>query len=337
MWLFGDTFPNEDVLLSATAAWSSAGEPTRLAEPFDAAGVPVSLYAYTPSETAFNQAHAELPVCCRDGRACPSDEPYCRCGPDSDCAARIALWPGSILPTDDGRLIGLYEKVKAGAAAWDFDVLGIGTFTLLPEDVTTRRTLDRSGEPILLFERGEPKFLHAVRVDDDDGTWAYVFGETAGGSSCSSDVYVGRAPLADMQERNAYRFWDGKGWAETLAEAAPVLDDVEGGLGSVAYNEYLGAYLSGTVGLCTEGAQFLMRSAPRPQGPWSAPIAVDLSTLGASSEAYAGLLHPALGVGRRIVISFYEPLFQDERVLGRVRLARLELKRRRVGIGALFR
>ena len=48
-----------------------------------------------------------------------------------------------------------------------------------------------------------------------------------------------------------------------------------------------------------------------------------LAPLGAGPESYAGRLHPAFGVGRRIVISFYEPRIEDDRVVGRVHLARV--------------
>jgi len=318
-------------MLSATAAWSTLADPTQLLEPFDEAGVPLALYAYSPREAAYNAAHAEPPECCAESLGCSAERRYCACAEGVDCSARIALWPGAALPTDAGTVIGLYEKVKVGSGAWDFDVLGIGTATVATGDVVARRTTDAGGEPILLFDRGEPKFLHAMRVNDERGAWVYVFGETSG-PSCSLDVFLARAPLAEMRERTAYRFWDGVGWSESLASARAVLNGVEGGLGSVAYNDYLGAYVSGTIGLCTDGAHFLMRSARRPEGPWSDPVAVDLATLGASGEAYAGLIHASLGTGRRVVISFYEPVVCDERAVGRVHLAQIELRRRRVGM-----
>jgi hypothetical protein len=98
---------------------------------------------------------------------------------------------------------------------------------------------------------------------------------------------------------------------------------VEGGLGSVAWNEYLGTYISGNNDICTGGSRFLIRTAPRPEGPWSEPAVVDLAPLGAGPEAYAGRLHPVFGAGQRIVISFYEPRVENDEVVGRVHLARV--------------
>ena len=103
-----------------------------------------------------------------------------------------------------------------------------------------------------------------------------------------------------MEDRAAWRFYDGSGWSSDLARARPILARVEGGLGSVAWNDHLGAYVSGINDICTGGSRFLMRTAPRPEGPWSEPAVVDLTPLGAGPEAYAGRLHPAFGSGRRM-------------------------------------
>jgi hypothetical protein len=326
-WLFGDTFPNDDIMLSATAAWSDRDDPTSLWEPIDASGIPIELYAYSPREAAFNLAHAEPPVCCSQYETCPSGDPYCACAPGTDCSARIALWPGAVVARDARSLVGYYEKVRVGAGPWDFDVLGVGTATLDADSTRAARKLDADGEPMMVFERGEPKFLHALRVDQDAVNWVYVYGETEP-KNCGVDVYVGRVRLENISDRTAYRFFDGRAWTDSIVSAGPIMTAVVGGLGSVSWNDYLGAYVSGTIGLCTDGAQFILRSARRPEGPWSRPVAVDLASVGADAQAYAGLMHASVAQGRRVVVSFYQPLVRDDRALGRVHLVELELHRR---------
>ena len=326
LWLFGDTFPNEELMLSATAAWSEANDPVKLLEPTDADGNPTALFDYSPSETAFNAAHAEPPSCCAEFAQCPPEQPTCRCDPGTDCSTRIALWPGSAVPVDAGSAIGFNESVEVGLAPWTFDVLGVGTATLMVGGVRARRSLDGSGEPRLVFTAGEPKFLHALRVDHGNTSWVYVFGETEP-DACMVDVYVGRVQLSRIADRSGYRFWDGQDWVESIESAGPAVAGVVGGLGSVIWNEYLGVYLSGTIGLCTDGGRFLLRSARQPEGPWSEPLVIDLATVGADGEAYAGLLHESLSRGRRLVLSFYQPLVRDERAYGSVRLVEVELER----------
>lgn len=327
VWTFGDTFPNDDVMLSATAAYSTRDQPTHLCEPTDDQRVPSSLYRYTPEEQRYNTAHSDPPACCKQYADCPPAEPYCKCAPDTDCGARIALWPGAQIPDGNGGVVGFYEKVLVDTAPWTFDVLGVGTARIAAGETTAQRTLDHRGEAELVFGRGEPKFLHAFHADHRAGDWVYVYGETEP-KNCGVDVFVGRVPRVRLEDRSAYSFWNGKEWIAELRAASPVLSNVQAGLGSVAWNDHLDAYVGATIGLCTDGAAMLLRSARRPQGPWSDPVVVDLSAAGADGEAYAGLIHPALGRGRRIVVSFYQPLVRDERAFGEVRLVELELSGR---------
>lgn len=322
IWLFGDTFVGDDELLCATAAWSLPARPTELSEDVDEAGRPYQLYPFSSEEAAFNLTHAEPPPCCRLHTACPLRDPYCRCPPSVDCAQRIALWPGDLVVRGPDRAIGLYEKVLAGVAPYDFTHLGTGLAELRADGTVARRLTGPDGLPLMLFDRDQPNFLNAVvaSVDGAPHVFAYALRRR---HSCLVDVLVARAPAAAMERRDAWRFHDGSGWSGDLQHARPILSKIEGGLGSVAWNEYLGAYISGTSSICTGGTRFLVRTAPKPEGPWSEPAVIDLAPLGAGPDAYAGLIHPALGDRRRIVISFYAPRVENDEVVGSVHLARV--------------
>jgi hypothetical protein len=97
---------------------------------------------------------------------------------------------------------------------------------------------------------------------------------------CDIHVYqkecrLGRAPLAQALERYAWEFYTGKEgqWSPDVGAAASIMagNDVM----SVAYNAYLGAYLAL---YATPANQVMLRSAPRPEGPWSQEVlAMDVS------------------------------------------------------------
>jgi hypothetical protein len=224
--------------------------------------------------------------------------------------------------------LNLYEKVLVGAARWDFTVLGTGVAFIDRNQVVAERVFDEDGSPRMLFSGEGPKFLHSMVVDSPTGTMVYAYGED-GLDDCNVDVYLARAPLEQAHERSAWRFWSGDGWRREPDAARSILQATEGGIGSVAWNDHLGAFVAGTMGLCTPGADFVLREAPHPSGPWSEPVAVDFSAFGATAFSYAGMIHPALGSERRIVASFYQPQVRDAFPVGKVQLVALQLERRR--------
>jgi hypothetical protein len=325
-WLFGDTFPDDQTLLCATAAWSDVAEPARLDEAVDARGRPLQLYEFSPDEHAFNAAHETYPTCCGRWPECPLEEPYCHCPPSTDCATRIAIWPGSVFPLDDRRTVSYYEKVWVGVAPYDFEHLGTGTARLETGRTVAIRTLDAHGEPDLVFGPEEPNFFRGLLVEESGIPTVYAYART-NRNGCVVDVLVAQVPLDRIQMRSAYRFWSGSGWSSEVEDARPVLSSVVAGLGTVAWNDYLRSYLAAEADLCTGGNRLLIRTAPRPEGPWSASIEVSLEGVGAKADSYAAILHPELDRGRRIALSVYQPELRGDEILGRVRLFRLTLAR----------
>lgn len=112
----------------------------------------------------------------------------------------------------------------------------------------------------------------------------YLFGTPNGRWG---DAHVARVPAGRVQDKDAYRYWDGAGWSRDEAAAAPVADGPIGEL-SVQYNEYAGRWLM--TYLDESRAQIVLRDAPRPTGPWGEEqVIVD----GAEYPAlYGGYLHP---------------------------------------------
>ena len=317
LWIFGDTFTWSG-LRCATAAWSSADNPTRLREAFDEWYAPLQFYEFSIDEEAFNIAHAEVPPCCGQRDACPAGETYCHCPARTDCWTRIAIWPGDTININDVIGLNYYEKVQVGAAPLDYRHLGTGIAIARRGSTQSLRPSNR-GLPLLIFQDDEPNFLRATTALHEGKTHIYLFAST-NRVGCKVDVLVARVPLHRALRRDAYRFWNGADWVRDLGAARPILAGIGGGLGSVAWNEYLGAYVSAVNDICVGGNIVLMRTAPRPEGPWSEATEVDLSSLGVRPDAYAAQIHPALGNGRDMVISYYQPLRDIE---GSVHLARI--------------
>ena len=152
---------------------------------------------------------------------------------------------------------------------------------------------------------------------DAEAGYIYSFGTPAGRFG---PAYVSRVNEDQIQNLSAYEYWDGQGWVRDDPSAAvPVFagepspfsdlislaNNLLGLFGvpviipsgdasemSVQYNEYLDQY----VVLYSDGsANVVMRTAPRPEGPWSEPI-----TLATSTEypgLYAPMIHPWSSTG----------------------------------------
>nr|WP_235871228.1 DUF4185 domain-containing protein [Rhodococcus spongiicola] len=116
------------------------------------------------------------------------------------------------------------------------------------------------------------------------GGFVYQYGTPAGRGGL---VYLTRVPEHKIRDLGAYEYWDGGKWVPKNPDvAAPI---VFGGVGelSVQYNEFLGQYLM----LTTDGRNsVVMRRAPEPTGPWSAPeVLIDANEL---PTMYGAYIHP---------------------------------------------
>lgn len=320
LWIFGDTF-TESGLVTMTAGWSDGDDPLSLRDVVDGEGRPAPFLAFTSSEQLFNVLHAAPPECCFEQDGCPNDSPYCHCPARTVCTTRVALWPGDGTATGPNEATWYYDRQIVGAAPYDFTSAGVGVATIHAGASAATRALDRRGKARLVFTADEPSFTRGLRIDEEDGAYFYAYA-TVNRQGCAVDVLLARVPVAQMAERARFRFWDGSGWAATLADAEPVVHAIAGGLGTVVWNEHLGAYLSLWSDLCTGGNVLMLRVAPAPQGPWSDALEIDIASLGASPDAYYGMTHPEFGREREILVSYFQPLAA---VYGQMRLLRIEL------------
>ena len=216
--------------------------------------------------------------------------PYCHCGAGIDCARRVALWPGDPVATAPGEGLAYFQKLVIGVAPYDFRHVGDGVVRFAEGDAVARRASIAAGVSPLLFSAPEPNFLHAVPGRGAAESFLYVYGTIERGD-CTSDVVVSRVARDRAGQRAAYEFWNGRDWSAALAAARPILTGIAGQLGSVMWDDYLGRYLSAFSDACTGGNQLHVRSAPRPEGPWSEPA----GRRSRPARRHAGVLrrHPA--------------------------------------------
>ncbi|HYM15101.1 MAG TPA: DUF4185 domain-containing protein [Dehalococcoidia bacterium] len=127
---------------------------------------------------------------------------------------------------------------------------------------------------------------------------------------------LARVAPGRMGQAEAYEYWDGRGWTQSAAAAAPLwraphasdgvqrLASFENGA-SFAWNAALGRYVAVVnTGFSSIG----MRTAPRLEGPWSAPVTlVDCLAFARAAvpTCYSPLQHPQLATdgGRTLFVT----------------------------------
>ncbi|QAY59411.1 DUF4185 domain-containing protein [Microbacterium protaetiae] len=131
--------------------------------------------------------------------------------------------------------------------------------------------------------------------NNDDGTdpfqmqayarrdgYVYVFGTQNGRNGPAS---LARVPERRLLDKGAYRYWDGRRWSKSEADATPIVEAPISEL-SVQYDAYTHRYLMMTL----SGPDIVLRTAKSPQGPWSSPQTV--AHAADYPGLYGGFLHP---------------------------------------------
>ncbi len=261
VWIFGDTFlsiyneAGRRLLCNSVASTldTDAGDGIAAMESLpDNVGSPRQLIPLTASEMAYNERHK--------GDDCV----------EPPCNTRYAIWPGAIVahPQSDLAYI-FYHKVHVGAEFLDFQEAGHSVAVWDgSNEPASRATLNIDpNNPTLLFpieEAGHHSpFGSAALVEED---LLYVYGCEYMADLGTSPCLLGRVPYERVLERSEWQFFDGqRGWSNDIHAARPVFDGCE--MASVFYNEYLQQYLAIYSEPVTN--RVMVRSAPRPEGPWS--------------------------------------------------------------------
>jgi hypothetical protein len=208
------------------------------------------------------------------------------------------LFTRSMVNADDGNALVFYEKVQIlRTDILSRTVVGTGLARVATGSTTAIR------EPSLLFTGTTFAFGSAAIVQ---GAELYLYG-------CRWVYYsvrgcaLARAPLAQASKRSAYRFWNEYAWVSDIHQAEPILSSAHDP--SVSWNPYLGRFIAVTSAYNSN--RVLIRSAPRPEGPWEQPVTLFESAPPPIAGRYntQAREQPALASdsGRSIVVSYHQP------------------------------
>lgn len=335
-WLYGDSVLSvvgEDGSAWRDNTWSWTEDLDAVdgldgfTEAVDDLGAPLPFFPATADEAAYNDAHRDVD---RDGDGVSDCE--------DPCGGREALWPMDAVALGDtadggaaadvaddevgaaaGALV-FYVKIHGEPGEWNFYNRGVGVAAWA--DPTTPPTRPEPGvlpeEPTLLFTPEEGGFGAAAALGEDGLLYAWGSREDEG----AKHMRLGRVAPAAVQDRAAWRFWDGAGWTAEVAEAAPLF------AGSsqlkVSRDEQLGTWLA--FYLDEPWNELVLRTAPAPEGPWSDPTHVaDVLGPPDGGWAYCGIDHPEYRRDGVHLVSYYRGLGDWQ---GETRLLEVALERR---------
>jgi hypothetical protein len=234
-------------------------------------------------------------------------------GAGADCASWTATVEGSALaasPIEPQGLLGpldlasgsdgpaLYYQLFAfdPSAPLGLRSLGVG---VAPQDPGSGAFVPTSE---LLWATGRPTYGGgALRVGD----MVYVYGCASSGF-LTDDCFVARADASALDSTAAYTYFTGATWSPSADDAAPIAQ--AGGAVSVRPDpggkpRFIMTYVTPL------GSTLVARSAPAPEGPWSAPVTLascDLDGAGPGAFCAGGRQHPELVPGGALLALTYD-------------------------------
>ena len=168
----------------------------------------------------------------------------------------IGVWETSAAPDPSGGDWVFYTRLIVRPGYLNFEGISAGVGRRAPDGAFTRVN-------DALFVAPEDTFTAAATLRDG---YVSAFGCRVVGV-LDAECRVGRAPADRVGDRRAWTFWDGAAWSPDIARAAVVARGMNGP--SMHWNPHVGAYVAAYGAVLGDG--LFLRTAPRPEGPWSAP------------------------------------------------------------------
>ena len=279
VWTFGDTVLQKagvDGERWRSSTWCETTDRDArdglapITEPLDLHGAPREFLPFTDDELAFNKEHNREELGKR--------------------RRRWALWPGPIVVNPrTGEALVFYGKLKCGAGQWDFKLVGHSLAKWTKPDAPIARPVvdSRAQEPTLLFGADDPLLGQGAFVDNG---WIYAYGVKT--QQLAWPCILARVRFELAFRKDAWEYWGQDGWtgdakaAVRIMEAAPQM--------SVHWNGFLKRYVAFYSNPLRNS--IAMRTAPKPQGPWSKERFVHNGEppVGEDRWNYCGIAHAEL-------------------------------------------
>ena len=297
VWIYGDTFltnPNADGRTLISDSWSHTSDLTvqgdgisSFQQPMDSSGAPAQLLPETPSEHSFNQAHSGNP---------------CQTQP---CGDRWALWPSSIVAdTVNNRALIFYSVVSSRPGTFNFQAVGNSVALWSGLNQPPLRPSFTSpvvpDHPDLMFNANEPNFGTDAFIKNST---LYVYGCGTPTNGADKGCRLAKVDPSTVQDRSTWAFFSSNGnWSPQLSDATSVFTGSS--IVSVAWNDYLQRFVA--VYSPPFSQHVMIRTAPRPEGPWSAEMNAFDAKTPASGNVYDAHAHPEYdsNSGQTIYISY---------------------------------
>ncbi|MCB9665776.1 MAG: DUF4185 domain-containing protein [Alphaproteobacteria bacterium] len=277
VWTYGDTVLTVRDERDAnwhhnSVSWTEDGNAadgvSGFVEPVDGVGAPRHLIPPSPSEQAYNDAHA--------GDACA----------ETPCGARWAVWPGTpVWDPRRERALVFYGLIHAepGELAFEGGGQSVAVWSALEEPPERPVVHAESAHPDLIWGPDDVPWGTAAVIEDDH---VVALG-------CQLELLVhrcrlARAPAGRPTEPTAWRYWDGSAWGADPARAVVLFDGAP--IVSLSWVDHLDAWL--VVYSPPFDHDALARTAPALTGPWSAPSR--LVTAPEDDPPYDVMHHPDL-------------------------------------------
>jgi len=236
------------------------------------------------------------------------------------CSGYRATWPSSIatLPDVDGNVktdrvviffqnncidlaTGALAYFEIGVALFDYDATRLGPFkaTVINPSLFPR------------FDGQDMQFGATVAPDGFGSTHLYLYSCQPGGACFTKRVWVTNDAAGDylrLQDSAQYASWTGSGWATGAApaelfsgggEATATGDGIH-----MAYVPAIGRYVMSYTPFPVLHHLVAIRTAPRPEGPWSNPTTAELPGCLTTESCYAANVQPQLSDATHIGLSY---------------------------------
>ncbi|WP_317813858.1 DUF4185 domain-containing protein [Rhodococcus sp. IEGM 1408] len=209
--------------------------------------------------------------------------------PRSGLPGEVTIIPTAGISVDGVQYLRFMSVAAWGQpGSWTTNYSGLARSTDNGENWTVVPEMARPITSAVPAGRGAPPVDAAWRtaqmssfLTTDDHLYEYL---TPSGRQ--GPAILARVPLDGVLDPAAYVYWDGSAWVSDVRDAETVMPAPTSEI-SVMWNDYLGKYTAMYSGGFTSVA---MRTADRPEGPWSAPAPlVDYSML---PGVYGGFMHP---------------------------------------------
>ena len=203
---------------------------------------------------------------------------------------------------------------------------GVAKVEVINAVPTVTERLDATGHGYFWDVTTHPRYGDVAAFRDPNSNYIYAWGGAptiVAGIADPDYVYQIRVNAADAYSLSKYEYWHGwaDGWKQGQAPATFNAENAvfyKTGQGQVVWSTYYSCYifvhlsrlirssrLPHLTNVMTDGNDVALRTAPKPEGPWTPDVVVHNVQIFPEGYAYAGVAHPYLDLsGRTLTVSF---------------------------------